>query len=93
MALLKVTKSTLYIQTKINFCTTPPFAGLGGLGMWYSYCVESELNKWEVASRTARMKEIRDMAALTIHPSGVTAKHRKNSKLSHTCLIIPKQGT
>ena len=77
MALLKVTKSTLYIKTKINFCRTPPFSGLGKLAMWYSYCIESELNKWESASRSAQMGECRDMGALTIHPQGFTARRIK----------------
>jgi hypothetical protein len=63
-------RSPEYIQTKINLCTNPPFKGLGALGLWYSYCIESEINKWSYDCSRVHLGAAQDMAAFTIHPSG-----------------------
>ena len=59
-----------YVQTKIKFCQTPPFVGLDALGMWYSYCLQSEITNWQSASRTARLGAATDRAAFCYHPKG-----------------------
>lgn len=59
-----------YIKTKIGFCTTTPFIGLGELGMWYGHALESEIKKWETDSRTARLGDSEDKAALCSRHDG-----------------------
>jgi hypothetical protein len=63
-------RSPEYIKTKINLCTNPPFKGLGELGLWYGYCLESEIEKWRHDFSLVHLGEARDMAAFTFHPSG-----------------------
>ena len=65
----KVTKTPGYTQTKIRFCQTDPFRALDAMGMWYSYCLQSEIEKWQTDSRTARLRaDATDKVAFTIHP-------------------------
>jgi len=59
-----------YVQTKIKFCQASPFTGLGALGMWYGYCLESEIASWQSASHTAKLGSAADKAAFCEHPAG-----------------------
>lgn len=59
-----------YVTTKIRLCTNPPFTGLGALGLWYSYCLESELHKWQSDCATARLGAATERAAFCEHPFG-----------------------
>ncbi|MEO6741200.1 MAG: hypothetical protein ABIP20_13180 [Chthoniobacteraceae bacterium] len=63
-------KGSGYKQTKILDCSNPPFRGLGALGLWYSYCLESELHKWQSDSTTAKLGPAKDCAAFCEHPAG-----------------------
>ena len=71
-----------YIKTKIRFCTTPPFIGLGALGMWYAHALESELKKWEFDSRTALLGDAADKLALCTRHDGYSLRRiRTDGKL------------
>ena len=59
-----------YIKTKTSFCNTSPFTGLGQLGMWYAYALESEIEKWKTDSRNFTLGETTDKAALCYRPDG-----------------------
>lgn len=64
-------KGAGYIQTKIKFCGEAPFKGLGALGLWYGYSLESEIHKWKSACASARLgPDATDRAAFCEHPSG-----------------------
>lgn len=63
-------KGSGYTQTKIRFCTNPPFNGLGALGLWYGYCLETELQKWQSDRATAKLGIATDRAVFCEHPSG-----------------------
>ncbi len=61
-----------YIQTKIRTSTTRPFIGIGALGLWYGFCLKSEIDKWKSACASASLgSNARDMAAFTEHPRGL----------------------
>ena len=101
---LKLNKGPGYTHTKIKFCEAFPFEGLGALGMWYSYCLESELQKWEQAHRTARMGPTRDAAVLCLHPGGYALRRvltdgvllkvydQNNLLIEHTLLPLSVGG-
>ena len=61
---------TGYIQVKIKFCESFPFCGLGALGMWYGTAVESEIQKWDSNSRSAKLGNAIDKVALCFREDG-----------------------
>lgn len=60
-----------YIQTKKTISKNPPFKALAALGLWYSFCLESEIHKWLSAHATERLSPTAtDRAAFCEHPAG-----------------------
>lgn len=64
-------KGAGYIQKKIKFCEKAPFRGLGALGLWYGYVIESEIHKWRSDCASGRLgPDAKDRAAFCEHPDG-----------------------